>query len=1496
MPNNVTVRCRGLYTLPNYLGSDIPDGALAQADNIVIDRDGIAEPRRGLNFYGGSFSTLGIRAKQLLTYKGRILRHWTNTLEYDSDGAGTFTSLSSSVTEPTSGIRIKYVEANGNFYFTTSTGIQKISSSSASGVPSAGVTPAGGVKALDGAASLNSQTGFFTQDSQAAYRIVWGITDANNNVILGSPSPFITISNPQTNLMINDFNTLVADLTKVASADNTQALSDTTYNQLKISGNSSPLVLYNNLLSLASQDNNKLDNDLSLTGVSITTTAGSAAATTASTTNIQPGMILSGNNNLANVTTLALTTIAQSDLASVANTSGLVSGTLLTSNPNIPENTLIAAITPGAVINVLPGSSYVSTATTGDYFDIQSAITTYRFWFSVGSATAPSSAGVTLTPVVILSTDSSTSVATKLTTAINGATAFTTTTNSNIISITNNGINSPVSHVANTSFTLTSTNLFLTTVATVSGTQTTLAASSTVVLTTTAGSTSATVPSTAGLVAGIILSGNSSLASGTSISSITNSTTLVLSNPAVSNGTSLTGVANTTVVSIVNPTTFIMSSTASASGSAATNFTSTTFQNIATPSSPDSPATTQELNNIQAYFDNIIGALNTINGISVTGKSAIGGAFLNSTQSATVNLTFTIPANITTSHFYQIYRSPLALSSGQSTLSDVSPSDELQLVFENNPTSSEISAKSITYHDIVPETFRESGANLYTNANSGEGILQANEIPPLAKDVALFRTCTFYANTQSLQSLEVDMLTAIGLNTKTFTITQGSTVNTYTFVTNAYQITNIQCVAGSAFTSSGTADYFDIFNANNTITYRVWFKTGTTVAPSGVGVTLIECDVLNTDSSTIVAGKLRDSLNSIIDFFASASTSIVTVTNQSVGYTNNPVSHVSSGSFTLTVTTSGAGERAATKTVGVSIASTPSQEIDETARSLCRVINKNASEVVYAYYISGANDVPGQMNFQAKSLGATAFTFTSSLGSAFNPTLPASGVTVISNNEVAPNRLYYSKTQQPEAVPSVNFQDVGPKDKQIVRVLPLRDSVFILSQDGVYRLTGQTPATFQILLFDNTTKIIAPDSAVVLNNQIFCLSDQGVVTISDTGVSVLSRPIENLVLPLFQYSNFASATFAVGYSTDRAYLLWTISSPTDTVATQCFRYNTFTNTWVRWVNTKTCGVVPPEVNTLYLGAGDTNFIEKERKNFNRQDHADRQFDLTLISVNGTALSVDSSSGVSSGDALIQTQYLTISQFNRLLDKLDRDPVVGYKNYLSTLKANAGVNIRTSLTTLASKLDTDTGINDSGFSAAISGFSSSFSDCQLAFNVIVNRLNASARGIFTNYTVSSGTVMYEVPIVSVSSINISVLYSLPFIIGTITSYQHFVSKVTWVPHAFGDPSMLKHVSEGTIMLQNKAFGKASAAYSSDLSTGLESIVINGEGTGAWGSFSFGNVSFGGQGTSTPFRTLIPTKKQRSRFLNCQFTHASALEQYALFGLSYTFNPVSNKAYR
>lgn len=410
-----------------------------------------------------------------------------------------------------------------------------------------------------------------------------------------------------------------------------------------------------------------------------------------------------------------------------------------------------------------------------------------------------------------------------------------------------------------------------------------------------------------------------------------------------------------------------------------------------------------------------------------------------------VSLTFTIPSGITTSDFFQVYRSK------ESADDDTEPNDELQLVYEANPTGAEITAKSVTFTDSRPVSLM--GASLYTNA-SQEGIAESNDEPPFAKDICTFKNYTFFLNVKTKQNISIKLLAASG---------------------------------------SGLV-------ANDTITIN--------------GVT----------------------------------------------FTAKAAETIGSGFFKVFSTGSAA------------------QNIADTAQSLVKVINQYTSNTtVYAYYISGYQDLPGQIQLVMRTLGDTTFNVAVSRATAWDIG------TGTSTGDTYQNGIMWSKDGQPEHVPSAHLDFVGSKNFEGRRVLALRDSIFILKDDGVYRLTG-SGGVWSIDPLDTSTRIIAPDSAVVVNNQIFALCDQGIVAISDIGVQVISRPIEDQIIGLISedYTSLKTLSFGLAYETDRKYCLFTIASDSDNYPTQAFVYNTFTQAWTTWLKDAKHAIVNSSDDKIYL--------------------------------------------------------------------------------------------------------------------------------------------------------------------------------------------------------------------------------------------------------------------------------------------------------------------------
>lgn len=180
----LSIKPMGLWTYPNQL-SAVPQGALKVATNVVLDRPNVLEQRRGQAPFG---TTLLDATNKIYNFQNRLIINHGTSLAYDSTGSGDWVDYAGSYSPPPSALTIHSINANKNIYFATSAGIEKLDS--LTGV----IQPAGAPAGLDGNGSVTG-SGWFTNNTQVAYRIVFGYNDVNGNLILGAPSQRIVVSN-----------------------------------------------------------------------------------------------------------------------------------------------------------------------------------------------------------------------------------------------------------------------------------------------------------------------------------------------------------------------------------------------------------------------------------------------------------------------------------------------------------------------------------------------------------------------------------------------------------------------------------------------------------------------------------------------------------------------------------------------------------------------------------------------------------------------------------------------------------------------------------------------------------------------------------------------------------------------------------------------------------------------------------------------------------------------------------------------------------------------------------------------------------------------------------------------------------------------------------------------------------------------------------------------------------------------------------------------------
>lgn len=616
-----------------------------------------------------------------------------------------------------------------------------------------------------------------------------------------------------------------------------------------------------------------------------------------------------------------------------------------------------------------------------------------------------------------------------------------------------------------------------------------ITASATVLITTgniTAGSTSMTnVPTNSGIAANVLITGTG-LQTGTRVSSISGAGpyTVTLSLAAVATTTGVT-------VTFASDPVVVMSANASASASVTLTFSEGS----------------------EVGYRLLWGIKDANNNVILGAPSQFTSITNNTGHTSDVQFTSSIPSGITTSHFYQVYRSSATASDS------ITPLDDEQLVYESNPSSSDISNGYVQVTDSTPDSLK--GAFLYTGT-SQEGIAQANNPPPFCKDFCSFKNYSFYANTKTKQRKQLTILS--------------------------------------------------------------------TVASTGI-----------TSGDTLVIGGIT--------------------------FTADSTETASTGHFK------------------VFTAGTPAQNIADTTNSLIKVINRYATNTVtYAYLLSGPTDLPGQILLEERGTGGSAFVLTASAhGSAYNPALPTSGTTISSAQTTYLNGIAISKEGLPESVPEINLLFVGSASKEILRIIPLRDYIIVLKQDGIFRISGQTITNFSANPFDTTSNLLAPNSAVSLNNEVWGLFDQGVCSVNDSGVNVKSRAIEDVIKGLISnaLSTITTVAFGIDYQTDRKYILALPSASGDTFSNQQYVFSTFTNVWTRWTRSCTAGFIDPTVDKLYLGNGAAQTVSVERKSNTYTDYVDEDISVTISSSSGLTVTLASATGVSVGDVL----YLSSSVFS-----------------------------------------------------------------------------------------------------------------------------------------------------------------------------------------------------------------------------------------------------------
>ncbi len=181
----------GLYLQRNTF--TVPDGSCETAENVVVKNDNMISSRRGYyTYFDPNTGTLN----NLFNYQETLLAVYADKIRYYSDTGsqpnvvGTEHTITGETVAVTGDRTSRPLQANSNLYFTTDNGVLKLPAYNGT------LAKTGAPPGLDVSLSYaTSAASWLPSGYTVGYRVVFGYTDVNDNLILGAPSQIAQINN-----------------------------------------------------------------------------------------------------------------------------------------------------------------------------------------------------------------------------------------------------------------------------------------------------------------------------------------------------------------------------------------------------------------------------------------------------------------------------------------------------------------------------------------------------------------------------------------------------------------------------------------------------------------------------------------------------------------------------------------------------------------------------------------------------------------------------------------------------------------------------------------------------------------------------------------------------------------------------------------------------------------------------------------------------------------------------------------------------------------------------------------------------------------------------------------------------------------------------------------------------------------------------------------------------------------------------------------------------
>lgn len=228
-----------------------------------------------------------------------------------------------------------------------------------------------------------------------------------------------------------------------------------------------------------------------------------------------------------------------------------------------------------------------------------------------------------------------------------------------------------------------------------------------------------------------------------------------------------------------------------------------------------------------------------------------------------------------------------------------------------------------------------------------------------------------------------------------------------------------------------------------------------------------------------------------------------------------------------------------------------------------------------------------ELVFRRPRVTGNTFTLRATNGINYSPPLPDvnGGVAQIYSDQVKENRYAWSKLEQPEHVPPLNFGTVG--SGTFYRFAPTRDALWLFTSDGLWRLSGaggDGEGSWRLDPADPNLVLAARNAVGSLKETVWAYTNRGLVAISDDGgIQEISLGV---VGDLILNANFTD-TWDVWIEVDQQHQEVVLSFRTGTLgagATTSYVFNTITKTFVTLVKDEySAAEYIPSLQSLALG-------------------------------------------------------------------------------------------------------------------------------------------------------------------------------------------------------------------------------------------------------------------------------------------------------------------------